>query len=167
MLDRSNTGVSPHGVGCRHIPYSVKGSWEGLLQGDYVLNHGGSARGSCLCQLHLEGWLCFRARGVGDLLFKGWYGMGCGVWRAFVLCTIDGRQWLLEAYLAGCGLRQATKALGMGSAVWLVQVYQWVMENDMFCSLPQAAWGRGRDTKVIYLRLRLGHKIRDFKFQDP
>ena len=48
MLDRSNARVGPDGIGPRHIPYGVKGSQEGLLQGDYVLDHGSSARESCL-----------------------------------------------------------------------------------------------------------------------
>ena len=66
---------------------------------------------------------------------------------------------------ASCSLPQAAKALGVGSAAWLVQIYQWVTESDTSGGLPQATWGRGiRDTEIIYLGL--GHKIRDFKFHD-
>ena len=72
----------------------------------------------------------------------------------------------MKAYLKRCSLPQATKALGMGSAAWLVKVYQWVMESDMFGSLTPATSDRGRrNTEGIYVGLC--HKIGDFEFQDP
>ena len=57
MLDRGNAKVSPDGIAPRHIPYGIKGSWEGLLHGDYVLDCGSSAWRSCLSQLCIEGRL--------------------------------------------------------------------------------------------------------------
>ena len=48
VLDRGNARVSPDGLGPEHIAYSIKGVWEGLLQGNYVLDHSGSGRGSHL-----------------------------------------------------------------------------------------------------------------------
>ena len=57
MLDRGNTGVSPHGIGPRHIAYSIEGVWEGLLQGNNVLDHSSGSRGSHLGQLHIDGKL--------------------------------------------------------------------------------------------------------------
>ena len=48
MLDRDNTGVSPYGIGPGCIPYGIKGGWEGPLQGNYVLDCSGRARGSHL-----------------------------------------------------------------------------------------------------------------------
>ena len=48
MLDRGNARVGADGIDSRHIPYGVKGSWEGSLQDDYILDHGGGAGGSQL-----------------------------------------------------------------------------------------------------------------------
>ena len=59
MLDGGNARVGPDGIGARHIPYSIKGGLKGLLQGNYVLDHGSSQGGSCLGQLHLEGRFIF------------------------------------------------------------------------------------------------------------
>ena len=55
MLDRGKAGVSPDGIGPRHIAYCIEGAQEGLLQDD----HGGRGRRSCLGWFHLEGrfWL--------------------------------------------------------------------------------------------------------------
>ena len=36
MLDWGNARVSPDGIGPGPIPYGVKGSLEGSLQGDYI-----------------------------------------------------------------------------------------------------------------------------------
>ena len=36
MLDRGNAEVSLDGIGTRHMPYGVKRSWGGSIQGDYV-----------------------------------------------------------------------------------------------------------------------------------
>ena len=38
MLDRGNARVGPDGIGPRHIPYVIEGSWKGFLQGSYVLD---------------------------------------------------------------------------------------------------------------------------------
>ena len=75
MLDWCDARVGPEGIGPRHIPYGVKGSLEGLLQGDFVLDCGSGARGSHLSQLCLESRLGFKVRGVGDVLLQGWYGL--------------------------------------------------------------------------------------------
>ena len=72
MLDRDNVRISPHGKGPRHIVYSIKGVWEGLLQGNYVLDHIGGNRGSHFGQLHLEGWLGFDVVSRGNAVFEGW-----------------------------------------------------------------------------------------------
>ena len=55
MLDWGNAGVCPDGISPRHVANGVKGNWKGPLQGNDVLDCGGRARGSCLCQLYLEG----------------------------------------------------------------------------------------------------------------
>ena len=72
VLDRDNIRVSPDGIGPRHIAYGIEGVWEGLLQGNYVLDHGGRSRGSHLSQLHLEGWLRFGIGSTGNTVLKGW-----------------------------------------------------------------------------------------------
>ena len=41
VLDRCNVRVGPDGIGHRHIAYGIKGIQEGLLQGNYVLDHSG------------------------------------------------------------------------------------------------------------------------------
>ena len=59
MLDWGNARVSPDGIGPKHIHYGVEGSQEGLLQGDYVLDYGSSARGSHLSLFCLAGRFSF------------------------------------------------------------------------------------------------------------
>ena len=71
MLDRGNTEVSPDGIGPRHIAYSI-GVWQGLLQGNYVLDHRGGGRGSHLGWLYLEGRFWLDVVGRGIVVFKGW-----------------------------------------------------------------------------------------------
>ena len=48
MLDRGNIRVGPDGIGPTHIVYGIDGVQEGLLQGNYVLDHGSRGRGSHL-----------------------------------------------------------------------------------------------------------------------
>ena len=78
MLNRSRARISPDGVGPRHIPYGIKGSWEGSLQGNYVLDHSCGERGSPLSQLHLRGRLVYKVRGTRDVLFEGRCGLDMG-----------------------------------------------------------------------------------------
>ena len=96
VLDRGNTRVGPDGIGPRHIPYGIEGGQEGPLQDDYVLDHGGTARGSHLSQLHLEDWLSFKVRHVGNMVFEGWYGLWCS-WglSCFVPLIIVAGSWKL------------------------------------------------------------------------
>ena len=61
-----------------------------------------------------------------------------------MLCTIYRGRRLLEAYLESCGLPLATKALGVGSAAWLVVVSYWVMEGD-FLAVFLTQPGAGED----------------------
>ena len=77
LLDSGKASVSPDGIGLRHIPCGVEGSQEGLVQGNYALDHNGSTRGSHLSQLCLKDRFCFEVRGVGDTLFNSWHGLGC------------------------------------------------------------------------------------------
>ena len=71
MLNMGNARVSLDCAGPRHIPYGIKGSWEGSLQGNYVLDLGCGVRGSHLSQLCLKGRLGFKVRSIGHALFKG------------------------------------------------------------------------------------------------
>ena len=48
MLDSGNARVVHDCIGPGHVPYGAKGSLEGSLQDDFVLDCSGSARGSCL-----------------------------------------------------------------------------------------------------------------------
>ena len=151
MLDRVTGRVSPDGVGSRHVPYSVKGVWKGLHQGNYVLDHSSGGRGSHLSQLHLEGRFRCGSRGAVNGCFCGWKGLyhiGLGL---FVPSTIYSRiDWTAEGYLEGSSLPQAT--LGRYDAVWLVQVDEVIMEILAFSSLPQATWGRGGgDIEGVYM----------------
>ena len=72
VLDRGNIRVSTDSIGPRHIVYGIQGVQEGLLQGNYVLDHGGRSRGSHLSRLHLEGWLGHYVMSMGNVVFKGW-----------------------------------------------------------------------------------------------
>ena len=80
--------VSPDGVGPGHIPCSIEGSWEGSLQGNYVLDCSCGARGSHISQLHHEGRLSFKVRSIEYMLFESWHGMGHRVCRGVALHTI-------------------------------------------------------------------------------
>ena len=72
MQDRGNTRVSADGIGPQHIAHSIQGVWEGSLQANYVLDHSGRGRGTCLGQLYLEGWLWLVVMSMGNAVFKGW-----------------------------------------------------------------------------------------------
>ena len=50
MLDWSNAGVCPDGIGPGHVVNGVTGAWESPLQSNDALDHGGRARGSHLYQ---------------------------------------------------------------------------------------------------------------------
>ena len=68
-LDRGDGRVCPNGVGSGHVHHSVNGVWKGSLQGNFVLDHGGGGRGSCLSQLYLEGMFRFVSRGMANGYF--------------------------------------------------------------------------------------------------
>ena len=100
-----------------------------------------------------------------DVLFEYWTWFGYRVWRDFALSTINvGR--LCKTNLLSCSLPHATKALVGWCAVWLIQVNQGIMGSDTFCSLPEAARGRGRGNGEGFYMGEC-HRVRDFELQDP
>ena len=74
MLDRGTVGVSPDGVGPRHVPYSIEGVWEACFRVNMSLTKVVDVGEVALVNFGFESWLglvvgtweaCFLKAGIG------------------------------------------------------------------------------------------------------